>query len=214
MDGIWLVSYFALWMVVTLLLLSILVLARQVGLINRRLPAARARMENAGPKIGEQAPEVESVDLYGREVTLGSKRGKQTLLVFISAACASCDELAPAIRSISKSERENLEVLLVSVGGDESANRSFVARHKLREIPYVVSQNLNLLYNVAAPPYAILIDEYRVVLAKGVVNHLEHLESLINAGESGFPSMESWALAKGARRAETSQTFRITSGPS
>lgn len=196
MNGIWLVSYLALWIVVIFLLLAMFALVRQVGLLHRRIGPAAARMENEGPEIGELAPELNTLDLQGREVSLGSHRGKQTLLVFISTTCPACEELAPSLRSVWKSERKSLEVLLVTLGGDDMTNRDFVARHKLGNVPFVVSEGLALQYRVFSPPYGVLIDENRVVRAKGVVNHLEHLESLIHAARSGYPSIEKWAQAQ------------------
>lgn len=196
MNGIWLVTYLALWLMVTFLLLAVLILARQVGLLHRRLGPASARMENIGLSIGETAPELDAVDLQGRPVSLGSVRGNQTLLVFFSPSCHSCNGLAPALRSIWRSERATTEIVLISLGGDGSLNRDYAAKHKLQGIPIVVSPAVGLKYRVLTPPYGLFIDRTGVVRAKGVVNHLEHLESLINAAELGYPSMESWVQAQ------------------
>jgi methylamine dehydrogenase accessory protein MauD len=175
------------------LFLVVVAMARQIGLLHRRLRPAGARMTDAGLGIGEQAPEIKEVDLQGQEMTLGSHRGKQTLLVFISVGCSSCVELAPALRSLWKTERMTLEILLVALSGDKATNREFVTQHKLSDIPWVVSENVGLEYRVANPPYAVLVDEWGVVRAKGIVNHLEHLESLLNAAKLGHPSWESFA---------------------
>lgn len=199
MNGIWLVSYLALWLLAALLVLVVAVLARQIGLLHRRLAPSGARMENEGPEIGEVVPELTALDLEGREVTLGSVRRKQTLLLFISATCPTCEELMPAVRSVWKSERNSTEVLMVTLGTDEKRNRDFVARHKLLDIPLIVSESVALQYRVSSPPYGVLVDESRTVRAKGVVNHLEHLESLINAAHSGYPSMENWAESQDER---------------
>jgi len=196
MSGIWLISYLSLWIIVIVLFLVVLTLARQVGLLHGRLRPTGALMANAGPEVGEQAPEINATDLHGQEVSLGSNRGKKTLLVFVSATCRSCDDLVPAVRSIWKSERAALDLLLVGLSGDEIANREFIARHKLGNIPYVLSRSLGLAYRVTSPPYSVLIDEQGVVRAKGVVNHIEHLESLLNAAELGHSSVESFFQAQ------------------
>jgi methylamine dehydrogenase accessory protein MauD len=197
MNVIWVIWSLSLSLVVILLVIAVFVLARQVGLLHRRLGPAGARMENAGPEVGEPAPEIRALDLRKQEVTLGSNRGKETLLVFVSATCSTCEVLAPALRSIWKSERNHLEVLLVSLAGDEVTNRKFVVRQKLEEIAYVISQELGSQYGVIAPPYGILIDKQGVVRAKGVVNHLEHLESLFNVTHVGYSTMEKWAQSEG-----------------
>jgi len=192
MSGTWLISYFALWLLVIFLFLAVFALARQIGLLHRRLGLPSARMENAGPEIGEIVPEIRLTDLDGREVGLGSERGKQTLLAFISATCTTCDEMAPALRSIWKSERRTLDVILVSLDGDEKANRGFVARHNLNGITYIASPELSAEYHVSSPPYALLVNKDREVVAKGVANHLEHLESLLNAAKLGYPSIDTY----------------------
>jgi hypothetical protein len=51
-TGIWLISYVALWLLVTLLLLAVFTLARQVGILHTRLGPVGARMVNAGLEIG------------------------------------------------------------------------------------------------------------------------------------------------------------------
>jgi methylamine dehydrogenase accessory protein MauD len=200
MGGIWLISFFMLWFVVIFLLLAVGVLSRQVGLLHRRLGAPNARMTNSGPEVGESAPELSATDLMGREVTLASNRGRQTLMVFVSASCPACNELMPSLRSIWHSERNSLEVILVSLSLDEKMNRSFVLRHKLEDIPYVVSKEIGTRYAILTSPYGLLIDHKGIVRAKGVINHLEHLESLLDAAQLGFPSMESWVQAQQSQK--------------
>jgi methylamine dehydrogenase accessory protein MauD len=193
MNTIWLVSYLCLWIVVMSLVLAVSLLMRQLGLLHRRIAPSGARLENAGPQIGSSVRELDELDSQGRRVTLGGEHGKQTLLVFVSATCQACDGLAPAIRSVWKSERESTDVVLVSLGGDLLSNRAFVRRHKLEAIPYLISEKVASQYSVLAPPYALLIDQNRVLRAKGVVNHLEHLESLFNAVAVGHASLQSYA---------------------
>lgn len=199
MNGIWLISYLGLWAVVIFALLTIFVLVRQVGLLHRRMGPAVARMENEGPGIGEIIPEMRAFDFEGREIAVGGHRSLQTLLVFLSATCPTCQELAPALRSISKSERNSLELVMVTVDRDERVNRDFISRHKLRDIPLIVSQSLALQLSVVSPPYGVLLDETGEVRAKGVVNHLEHIESLINAARSGYPTIQKWKEAQHER---------------
>jgi methylamine dehydrogenase accessory protein MauD len=193
MNSIWLVSYLCLWIVVLSLVVAVSLLMRQIGLLHRRLAPSGARVENAGPQIGSSVRELDELDSQGRRVTLGSEHGKQTLLVFVSAICQACDGLAPAIRSVWKSERESTDVVIVSLGGDLVSNRAFVRRHKLEAIPYLISEKIGSHYSVLAPPYALLIDENGGLRAKGVVNHLEHLESLFNAVAVGHSSLQSYA---------------------
>jgi methylamine dehydrogenase accessory protein MauD len=86
-----------------------------------------------------------------------------------------------------------LNIVLVGVHGSEAENRSFIDRHNLKSIPYIASESISRRYGVTSPPYAIILDPQRIVLGKGIVNHMDHLESLLNAAQSKQPSMETWA---------------------
>jgi methylamine dehydrogenase accessory protein MauD len=195
MNSLLIVSHVGLWVLVICLTLGFLVLMRQIALMQRRLMPGSARMEAAGPKVGERAPEVDAVDLLGRRVTLGSARQKQTLLMFVSPECSVCGDVMPAIRSIAKSERKYLEVMLVSLGVSDEANHAYVRRHALEAIPLVASRALIDAYGMPSPPYAVLLGPDQHVQTKGVVNHFEHLESLLNAARIGHPTLESYMAA-------------------
>lgn len=47
----------------------------------------------------------------------------------------------------------------------------------------IVGQDLRDEFNIGVTPFALLIDRNGVVLASGLVNTLEHVESLISAGD-------------------------------
>jgi methylamine dehydrogenase accessory protein MauD len=184
------VSQIGLWIVVILLLVTVFALARQIGLLHRRIPAAGARMTAAGPAIGKQAPEFHGADVFGKRVSLGSPGKKQTLLVFVSPSCAACEDAMAAVRSIQRSERRHLEIVLVALKGSEQENREFANRHPIQGGRYLLSSELGDLYQVTSAPYGVLIAADGTVRSKGILNHLEHLESLLNADEMGQPTME------------------------
>lgn len=192
MNSFWLASYIALWVIVALLTLVVVLLARQLGLIYRRLGAAPARMENDGPVVGELAPEVHVQTLEGKEATIGGIDHTKTLLVFLSVGCPSCNRLAPAIRSVWKRECNEVETLIVSLSNNETAVRDFLNRNNLHDVPCVISNDLVQQYNINSPPYGVLLDENGVVRAKGVVNNLDHIESLLNAAEIGHPTVSAY----------------------
>lgn len=197
MAGIWLVSYVSLWLVVGFLLLAVYALARQVGLLHRRLPPTGARMLDAGPEIGERAPALDVADLDGQPLALGGTRGRRTLLTFVSPTCEVCQEIAPALQALWRLERRTLDVIVVSTTGDEATNRRFKAQHKLDDIPFAVAPELRPRYRISALPYALVIDAQDVVQAKGLVNRREHLDSLLRAMEVGYPSIEHLRAASG-----------------
>jgi methylamine dehydrogenase accessory protein MauD len=192
MNTILLVSYFALWMLVLLLTLALAILARQIGVLHKRLAPSGARMTSVGPAIGEAVPIKTVVDMDGHEIALGGATAIPTLLTFVSSGCSSCAGLAPALRSLWKSERSRLSLVVVGVAGSEEDNRQFVAENHLTDIPFVLSRAIGETYKVLSPPYALVLDTSGTVRAKGIVNRKEHLESLLNAIELNEPSLESY----------------------
>ncbi len=189
-SSLLIVSQIGLWVLVIVLLVTVFALARQIALLHRRIPAIGARMTDAGPAIGKRAPKFQGADLFGREVSLGFSGEKQTLLVFVSPDCPACGDTMVALRSIQRSEGRHLEIVLVALKGSEQENREFATRHTLQEEKYLLSSQLGELYQVGGSPYGVLIGADGTVRSKGIVNHLEHLVSLLNANEVGEPTME------------------------
>ena len=188
-----LVSHAILWLVVIVLGLTVLALARQVGVLYERIAPAGALMIGRGPGVGDAAPVLELDTLAGTRITLGgnSASARATLLFFLSPTCPICDTLLPVLRSLRSDESGWLDIVLAS-DGDMDEQRAFHSRKRLDEFPYVVSTPLGLAYQVGKLPYAVLIDEAGIVRAKGLTNNREHLESLFEAKERGVSSIQDY----------------------
>lgn len=191
MEGFWFFSYVALWLFAVVLGCVTLALARQIGILHARLGPVGARMINPGLEIGDPAPSLDVIDIAGRTVTLGTEYGKRTLLLFVSPGCPQCGELLPAVRTWSRTERDDLEIVLVSQEPDYESNEAFVAQHHLTGLSVVISRDLAMQYRIGVIPYAVLVDREGRVRSKGLVNNSAHLESLLNAEEMGHPSIQS-----------------------
>ena len=209
MSGIWLVSYLSLWFLVMVLLFAVFTLARQIGLLHVRLGPSGARMTNAGPEIGALAPELTALDLEGQELFLGGRRNKPLLMIFITSGCTTCASLTPAIRSLWRSEHNNLDLVLVGLYSTEEAAREFVKHYRLAEIPCTISEMVGLDYQVLAPPYGVLVDIDGRVRAKGIVNNNEHLESLLNVLELGYASSQDWRKSRNATEIAIAETMPV-----
>src|SRR5690606_25712343 len=80
----------------------------------------------------------------------------------------------------------------ISIMDDREKLESYVFEHKLHEVPVVIAPELAMKYGVGLVPYAVLIGSDGAVKSKGLANHGSHLESLLNAEETGFASLDEW----------------------
>ena len=193
MESALAVSNMILWVVVVVLGLTVLALARQVGVLYERIAPAGALMIGAGPGVGDEAPLMDLEELDGKPIRLGgaSEQSRTTLIFFLSPTCPICDTLLPVLRSLRKDEGAWLDIVLAS-DGELAEQRAFRATKRLTDFPYVVSTQLGLTYQVGKLPFAVLIDELGVVRAKGLTNNREHLESLFEAKERGVSSIQEY----------------------
>ncbi len=202
MNMLDLASHLALWVVVIVQAVFLLALARQIGLLHARLGRGGARIMNTGLSIGESAPSIDILDVSSRRVALGMERGKRTLLLFISTGCSTCASLIPGLKELARHEKDDLEVYLIAFGTSLEASREFAEAHSLDSIiPLILSDELALRYKITISPYGILVDKSGVLRAKGLVNTLADIESLLYAEEMGIRSVDEFMNAKMQRSA-------------
>jgi uncharacterized membrane protein YphA (DoxX/SURF4 family) len=132
---------------VVVLALLVLALYRQVGVLTLRLgPRVALELAEEGPPLGESAPLLDALDRRGAE-----------LVVFASANCRLCRQIAPGVAALA---REGLAVRVV----EEEVEPDAFER-----------------WNVPGTPFAVhLVDG--LVAAKGTVNTLEELDGLLSTG--------------------------------
>jgi methylamine dehydrogenase accessory protein MauD len=170
------------------LLAAVLALARQVGVLFERISPIGALTLDHGPKIGDAAPRLNLTALSGEAIAIGAATGSSQLLFFLSPTCPICKKLLPVLRSLATAERGRLDIVLAS-DGDATEHRDFWHREKIG-LPYVLSPELGIGFQIGKLPYAVLIGPDGHVRAKGLVNSREQIESLLEAEERGVASMQ------------------------
>ena len=193
MNTALLISNITLWILLIGLALTVVALARQIGVLHERIAPAGALMVSGGPKVGEASPVLDVIDIAGNEYSIGAVRedAKSTLLFFLSPNCPVCKTLLPVLKSSQKSERDWLDILLTS-DGDSAEQQAFIEEYKLQEFSYILSSNLGMTYQVGKLPFAVLLDNEGIIRSKGLVNSREHLESLFEAKERGVASIQEY----------------------
>jgi methylamine dehydrogenase accessory protein MauD len=185
------VSQVLLWIVVILQGVTILALARQIGVLHDRVAPAGALTTAAGPGVGEQSPRLEVHALGGNAITVGGKlaAGKALLMLFVSSTCPICKKLIPIAKNFARSER--LDVLFVG-DADPAEQRKLIREFELDEHCFVNGPEVGITYRIDKLPYAVLLDDAGMIAAKGLVNSREHFESLIVAKETGYATIQSY----------------------
>jgi len=188
MDNLLIISSGILWLAVVALSVLVFALARQVGVLYKRVAPAGALMVNQQLKVGDRAPTFVVETLTGTTIEIGAA---EQLLFFLAPDCPISRSLIPVLKSVRRSEGR-IDVVLASDGGSEAEHRAYVHEQRLHEFPYVLSEALGRGYGVSKVPYAVLIDEAASIAAMGIVNSREHLESLFEAKERQVGSIQEY----------------------
>jgi methylamine dehydrogenase accessory protein MauD len=190
-----LTSNVLLWIANIALLLTVIALARQIGVLYERIAPVGALTMDHGPKVGEAAPVFTLPKLESGEIAIGNATGRNQLLFFLSPTCPVCKKLLPILRSLSQHERATVDVVLAS-DGPLDEHRRFYQREKLAPFPYVLSSDLGMKFRISKLPYAVVIGPTGLISAKGLVNNREQLESLLIAQEMGVASLQDYRAKK------------------
>lgn len=190
------VSNILLWLTVIASAVVLLGITRQVGILHERSAPLGAMITDHGPDIGDSSPTFEVVDYFGKALRIGGPeaRGRETLMMFTSPTCPICDKLLPIIKSVARDE--NVSVLLISDGQPEDHAR-FLKNHDLGGIPYIVSPEVGMRFQVGKIPYGVVLDGRGKIRAKGLTNTREHLESLLEGARTGHHSLQDYMKKSG-----------------
>ena len=75
---------------------------------------------------------------------------------------------------------------------------------------FVNSTEVGRAFQVGKLPYAVLISELGIIVAHGLVNTREHLESLVVAHETGLHSLQQYLNARKTRPQGTGNVDQVT----
>ncbi|MBL8312129.1 MAG: methylamine dehydrogenase accessory protein MauD [Rubrivivax sp.] len=185
------VSVVLLWAAVLVLGVMLWALSRQVGVLFERVAPMGALVTDSGPAVGSESPQFTLTGIQSEPVQIGGFAARPTLVFFLSPTCPVCKKLLPVLQSLQRDEGRQLAVVLAS-DGEAAAHLKFVREHRLESMPYVLSTELGMSYRVSRLPYGVLLDPRGVVVAKGLVNSREQLDSLLNAHDMKTASIQQY----------------------
>lgn len=186
------VSNILAWLIIIAMGIALYALTRQIGLLHERMGPVGALTVAKGLKAGEPMPHLHLPSLTGGEITIGRMSDRSTLLFFLSPDCPVCKSLLPVIASVAARERDWLDIVLASDGDDVAAHARYIEAQGLQKYPYVLSSELGLAIGVSKLPYAALVDNNAKMVAHGLTNTREHIESLFEAKRQGHASIQSY----------------------
>jgi len=172
MEGIWLVSFIVLWVIVILEGVLILLLYRQLGILYLGTASGVSR---DGLAVGAKAPDFSLPTADGRTVSLNSLRGRNVLLLFGSTHCEPCRRLLPGLEEFAGREGRDFQVLWLNQGTMEDT-QAFLAETGSPLTMLTFREGLNDDYRVRVTPFLFMIDGNGVIKAKGLANTKAQVE--------------------------------------
>jgi methylamine dehydrogenase accessory protein MauD len=170
MEGIWLVSFIALWIIVILEGVLIVLLYRQLGVLYL---GSASGVSRDGLAVGSAAPDFQLPDAEGQTHRLSDYRGRNVLLLFGSPHCDPCRRLLPNLEEFAATR--DFEVLWLNQALPEET-RHFRAETGATLPMLSYQDKVNTDYHVRVTPFLFMIDPRGVTRAKGLVNTKNQLD--------------------------------------
>lgn len=193
MTGLWLVSYLVLWGLVVVVCLLLIGILRQLGLLYRQIEPRPSQsqeestipaLEHDGPTIGSHLVDLDVGTINGSgTLTLGTYRdGENTLLVFMSPMCETCQHLIEPLNALARDTMHSLR-LAVIIRADEQACRAFLSVFPLH-IPAVCDRDrtITMGLDIHRTPFGLLYNDHGTLIRKGVIGEQEDLLALLGEG--------------------------------
>jgi methylamine dehydrogenase accessory protein MauD len=168
MEGLWLLSYIVLWILVIGLAILVLLLYRQLGIMYLGTAEGVSR---DGLERGTRAPDFNLADQYGTEQRLSNYKGKPVALVFGSPNCGPCRTLIPELHEWARRHPDVAVLWLNSATPSDSLRFVNETGATLPVAPYSTDDNLLNTYKVRVTPFLFMLDENGIIRAKGLVNN-------------------------------------------
>jgi methylamine dehydrogenase accessory protein MauD len=179
-TGWWAAAFLAQWLLVAALCVVVVALARQVGTLHLRLgPRSALEIDEEGPPLGDAPFPKDVLTIEGDPRVVGGP-GRSQFLLFVSPTCPICEDVLPSLPAVASVGR--MEPIVIADIDRRGARSAF--RGRRIEAPVVPDPELVGAYGVPGVPYAVVLDERGIVLAKGTVNNLEQMEGMIDTAAS------------------------------
>lgn len=147
-------------------------------------PLERVTQRGAShPLIGNPAPDFNLQDIDGKELSLGSLRGKWVLLDFWSSTCANSTSQFPALKELYAKYKDHVEVLGVDCEDDEADWKAAVSKYGLPWLNVLgcfdgPDSPVTLYHETATPAYFLIAPSGKVAM-KGELGEFMYLFGIL-----------------------------------
>jgi peroxiredoxin len=123
------------------------------------IPAPPEISRHPSLPVGSLAPDFTLPDLDGKPQTLSQWRGRPVLLIFFSARCGFCTEMAPDLAAMPLDGKEGYPMPLVVSNGTVQENLEWVRESGVR-CPVLLQEQMEIanLYQATGTPMGYLLD--------------------------------------------------------
>jgi hypothetical protein len=186
MSDLFWASYALVWVLVAVLVVLVLLLYRQFGLA---FLGSGDRVSLQGPDLGSRLPALELTDPSSRRtesVELGADheagRWAAHLVLFALPACSICKQLAGVVGELPERWRE-VEFGWIDAPGppaSREAPRAALPADTGWRVKLSARQQAHEALDIAAVPFACLLDAYGELVAKRLVTTVEEIDALLS----------------------------------
>jgi len=198
-NGFFLASYVALWVLVVVLAVALLALYNHFGTMYLSSRESRATQ---GPAIGTAPGAFTAAALDGGEVSLPS--GRPTLMLLASTDCPECGKLSAPLQAVAEQRAADLDVVVLC--GGPRARVADWAQGLALPLRVVPDRNFRRAgdLGVGITPFLLGFDGDGVVRVKGLLNGADNLDRAVrDLMEESAPEHEELhriPVSAGARR--------------
>jgi len=163
MEGIWLVSYVTLWLLLLALGLVVVSLLRNVGLLATAVKQLQTGAQDTLTlEAGALVPELPLTALAGQATSLAAQRGAPVVVMFVSPGCGPCHDLLLALHQwmpILPDLLPATQPVLVSLG-DVTATQTLLEEVPFRVGPVLLADAAAVKerWGVRSTPTIVLLD--------------------------------------------------------
>ena len=126
--------------------------------------ATRTGSSNAGPLVGQQAPDFALSDLHGNTLQLSALRGRPVIVNFWASWCAPCADEFPVLRAAAEGTGKAPVVVGIVYRDTSSAAEAFMTRmHATWPAAMDPGEQVAAAYGVYGAPESFFIDSDGVV---------------------------------------------------